>query len=100
MSKENDGKTTIVNALNQIILGYDIMGSWIDVQFIQFIYLWDTIYRRKLGSMYQFAAAKKLVFVVRLYDVDVGAGVFWGPSDSFIICVEISAQIADFLGGR
>ena len=43
---------------------------------------------------------KKIVFVVRLYDVDVGAGVFWGPSDSFIICVEISAQIADFLGGR
>ena len=59
MSKENDGKTTIVNALNQIILGYDIMGSWIDVQFLQFIYLWDTIHRRKLGSMYQFAAAKK-----------------------------------------
>ena len=58
MSKENDGKTTIVNALNQIILGYDIMGSWIDVQFLQFIYLWDTIHRRKLDSMYQCTNAK------------------------------------------
>ena len=50
--------------------------------------------------MYQFAAPKKLVFDVRLYDVDLGSGVFWGSSDSFIICVEISAQIADFVGGR